>query len=112
MKNQLKLTTLISLVAAAMHVQAMEKDTIYNMPADADFSQYYLPNEAQPSKGAVTTADQCLKACEANQACVVWTFKPGRFGSPASCKLSPKMMSDKGVKSSYAGAASGEIDNR
>lgn len=112
MKNKLKLTAMITLTLSVASAQAMEKDTIYNMPADADFSQYYLANEAQPKKGAVTNAEQCMKACSENQACVVWTFKPGRFGSPASCKLSPKLMSENGVKSQYTGAASGVIGTR
>ncbi len=109
MKNKLKLTAMITLILSVTSVLAMEKDTIYNMPADADFSQYYLANDAQPKKGSVTNAEQCMKACSENQACVVWTFKPGRFGSPASCKLSPKLMQEKGKKAQYTGAATGVI---
>ncbi|WP_223786907.1 PAN domain-containing protein [Marinicella meishanensis] len=101
--------TLIGLAAAA---QAMDQDHIHNMPADADFSQYYLPNEQQPAKGAVADAAQCMKACEAAQACVVWSFKPGRFGSPASCKLSPQLMLENGEKTAYAGGATGVIESR
>ncbi len=114
MKKQRKLAAMatVALSALTVNVQAMEKDTIYNMPADADFSQYYLPNEAQPAQGSVADAAQCLKACETAQACVVWTFKPGRFGSPNSCKLSPKLMSEKGVKTPFTGAASGVVKSR
>lgn len=114
MKKHRKLAAMaaVALSALTVHVQATEKDMIYNMPADADFSQYYLPNEAQPAKGSVADAAQCMKACEAAQACVVWTFKPGRFGSPNSCKLSPKLMLEKGEQSSFTGGASGVIKSR
>lgn len=112
MKSKLKHTLFISVMTLyAINVHAMENNTIYNMPADADFSQFYLSNELQPAKGSVTNAQQCLDACEAHQACVVWTFKPGRFGSPATCKLSPKMMQEKGEKAQFAGGASGIIES-
>ncbi len=114
MKNQLKLTAVIgfALTGTTISAYAMEKDTIYNMPADADHSQYYLANEVQPAKGSVADAAQCLKSCQAADACVVWTFKPGRFGSPNSCKLSPKLMQEQGVKTPFTGAASGVIESR
>jgi hypothetical protein len=100
-----------ALAVTSMAAQAMEKDTIYSMPADADHSQYYLPDEAQPEKGTVADAAQCLKACEAADACVVWTFKPGRFGSPNSCKLSPKLMQQQGITTPFSGAASGVMES-
>jgi hypothetical protein len=114
MNNKLKLTAIITfaLSGVTMNAQAMDKDTIYNMPADADHSQYYLPNDLQPEKGSVADAAQCLKACESANACVVWTFKPGRFGSPNTCKLSPKLMKDKGITTPFTGAASGVIESR
>ena len=99
-----------ALAATSMAAHAMEKDTIYSMPADADHSQYYLADEAQPEKGAIADAAQCLTACEAADACVVWTFKPGRFGSPNSCKLSPKLMQEKGITTPFSGAVSGVIE--
>lgn len=102
----------MALIGMALTAQAMDHDQIYNMPADADFSLYYLPDEAHPAKGSVTNASQCMKACEAAEPCVVWTFKPGRFGSPSSCKLSPRLMLENGVKSTYAGGASGVIESR
>lgn len=102
----------LALVSASMTALAMEKDTIYSMPADADHSQYYLPNEAQPAKGSVADAAQCLKACEANNACAVWSFKPGRFGSPNSCKLSPQLMKEQGLTTPFTGGASGVIGPR
>ena len=80
------------------------------IPADADHSQYYLPDESQPEKGTVADAAQCLKACQADESCVVWTFKPGRFGSPNSCKLSPQLMHEQGIKTPFAGAASGVVE--
>lgn len=98
---------LISLSNAA---HAMQKDTIYSMPANANHSQYYLPDEVQPEKGTVADATQCLKACQATDACVVWTFKPGRFGSPNACKLSPKLMQEQGFTTPFAGAVSGVIE--
>ena len=103
-------TFLMALLALTSGVQAMQKDTIYSMPADAEHSQYYLADDVQPKKGAVADAAQCLKACEAAEACVVWTFKPGRFGSPNSCKLSPKLMQENGVTTPFAGAASGIVE--
>ncbi len=111
MKNNLKLGAIVTfaLSATTINAYAMEKDTIYNMPADADFTQYYLSNELQPAKGTINNAEDCMKACKAEQTCVVWTFKPGRFGSPNSCKLSPKLMQEKGEKAEYAGAASGVV---
>ena len=99
-----------ALVFSSMSLNAMEKDTIYSMPADADHSQYYLPDETQPEKGTVADAAQCLKACQAAESCVVWTFKPGRFGSPNSCKLSPQLMHEQGIKTPFAGAASGVVE--
>ena len=102
----------MGLIGLSSSAQAMGKDTIYSMPADAKHEQYYLPNDAQPEKGAIADAAQCLKVCEAAEACVVWTFKPGRFGSPNSCKLSPKLMQDNGVTTPFAGAASGVIESR
>ncbi len=108
----LKLTTLatLALSAVSFNAQAMEKDTIYQMPADAEHSQYYLAGDLQPEKGAIKNAEQCLKACQAADGCVVWTFKPGRFGSPGSCKLSPKLMQEKGITKNFSGAASGIIE--
>ena len=103
-------TILMGLMGLSSGVQAMQKDTIYSMPADAEHSQYYLADDVQPKKGAVADAAQCLKACEAAEACVVWTFKPGRFGSPNSCKLSPKLMQENGVTTPFAGAASGIVE--
>ena len=100
---------ILALAASSMSAQAMQKDTIYSMPADADHSQYYLPDESQPEKGTVADAAQCLKACQADESCVVWTFKPGRFGSPNSCKLSPQLMHEQGIKTPFAGAASGVV---
>ena len=101
---------ILALAASSMSAQAMQKDTIYSMPADADHSQYYLPDESQPEKGTVADAAQCLKACQADESCVVWTFKPGRFGSPNSCKLSPQLMHEQGIKTPFAGAASGVVE--
>ena len=114
MKNNLKLGAMITfaLSTITINAQAMEKDTIYNMPADADFTKYYLSNELQPAKGAINSAEDCMKACEAEQSCVVWTFKPGRFGSPNTCKLSPKLMQELGEKAQYTGAAAGVIESR
>ncbi|WP_154224192.1 hypothetical protein [Marinicella rhabdoformis] len=102
----------LALAVTTMAAYAMEKDTIYSMPADAKHEQYYLPNEAQPEKGSVADAAQCLKACEGADACVVWTFKPGRFGSPNSCKLSPKLMQEQGITTPFSGAASGVMESR
>ena len=101
---------ILALAASSMSAQAMQKDTIYSMPADADHSQYYFPDESQPEKGTVADAAQCLKACQADESCVVWTFKPGRFGSPNSCKLSPQLMHEQGIKTPFAGAASGVVE--
>ena len=101
-----------ALAATSMAAHAMEKDTIYSMPADADHSQYYLPNIEQPEKGSVADAAQCIKACESASTCVVWTFKPGRFGSPNTCKLSPKLMQQQGIKTPFTGGASGVIESR
>jgi hypothetical protein len=113
MKTKFITTTLLTLsLGLATNAFAMEKNTIYNMPADSDFSKYYLANDLQPKKGGVSTADGCMKACQAVDACVVWTFKPGRFGSPGSCKLSPKMMKENGEKAQFAGAASGVVESR
>ncbi|MCB1582509.1 MAG: hypothetical protein KDI92_05540 [Xanthomonadales bacterium] len=114
MNNNLKLSAMVTfaLSATIINAHAMEKDTIFNMPADADFTQYYLSNELQPDKGYVNNAEDCMKACKAEQSCVVWTYKPGRFGSPNTCKLSPKLMQEKGEKTEYVGAASGVIETR
>lgn len=99
-----------ALISLSNTAQAMQKDTIYSMPADADHSQYYLADGVQPEKGTVANAEQCLKVCQVTDACVVWTFKPGRFGSPNSCKLSPKLMQEQGITTPFAGAASGAIE--
>lgn len=113
MKNKRQLITFfLALTGFAMNANAMEKDSIYSMPADADHSQYYLPNGEQPEKGSVADAAQCLSACEAANACVVWTFKPGRFGSPNTCKFSPKLMLKQGIKTPFVGAASGVMGLR
>jgi|GEM_PF-2539986 len=109
-KKSLTATILMGLMGLSSGLQAMQKDTIYSMPADADHSQYYLANDVQPKKGNVADAAQCLKACESTTDCVVWTFKPGRFGSPNSCKLSPKLMQENGLTTPFAGAASGIIE--
>jgi hypothetical protein len=112
MINKKSVTTILmgALMGLSSGVQAMQKGTIYSMPADSDHNQYYLANDVQPEKGTVADAAQCLTACEAAEACVVWTFKPGRFGSPNSCKLSPKLMQEKGITTPFAGAASGVIE--
>ena len=112
MKNKklVTATILMGLIGLSSGAHAMQKDTIYSMPADAEHSQYYLADDVQPKKGAVADAAQCLKACQAAEACVVWTFKPGRFGSPNSCKLSPKLMQEKGITTPFTGAASGVIE--
>lgn len=114
MKRQSSIICITALVMSGLTTStlAMDQDTIYQMPADADFSQYYLANEQQPEKGVISSAEQCQSACETAQSCVVWTFKPGRFGSPASCKLSPKLMQEQGIKAQYAGGASGVIESR
>ena len=109
-KKLVTATILMGLMGLSSGAQAMQKDTIYSMPADAEHSQYYLADDVQPKKGAVADAAQCLKACQAAEACVVWTFKPGRFGSPNSCKLSPKLMQENGVTTPFAGAASGIVE--
>ncbi|MCX7543845.1 PAN/Apple domain-containing protein [Marinicella gelatinilytica] len=103
-------TILMGLMGLSSGVQAMQKDTIYSMPADGDHNQFYLADDVQPEKGTVADAAQCSKACEAADVCVVWVFKPGRFGSPNSCKLSPKMMQEKGITTPFSGAASGVIE--
>lgn len=109
-KKLVTATILMGFFGLSSGAQAMQKDTIYSMPADAEHSQYYLADDVQPKKGAVADAAQCLKACQAAEACVVWTFKPGRFGSPNSCKLSPKLMQEQGITTPFAGAASGIVE--
>lgn len=112
MKNKklVTATILMGLIGLSSGVHAMQKDTIYSMPADGDHNQFYLADDVQPEKGTVADAAQCLKACEGADACVVWVFKPGRFGSPNSCKLSPKLMQEKGITTPFTGAASGVIE--
>lgn len=112
MINKKSVTTILmgALMGLSSGAQAMQKDTIYSMPTDGDHKQFYLADDVQPEKGTVADAAQCLKACEAAEACVVWTFKPGRFGNPNSCKLSPKLMQEQGITTPFAGAASGIIE--